>query len=97
MHAVINQLHFKRPVQETLQDVEGNLGPIIEQLPGFKSFYVVQTAEDRATVIILWETEADAINGGKTIGPTYFATAIAPHLASDQVRELGPVIVTLRR
>ena len=97
MHAVINQLHFKQPVQETLKDVDRNLGPIIERLPGFKNFYLVQTAEDRATVIILWETEEDAINGGKTIGPTYFATEIAPHLASDQIRELGPVIVDLPR
>lgn len=97
MHAVINHLHFKRTVRETLTGIENDLGPIIEKLPGFKNFFVVQTAEDRATVIIFWETEADAVNGGKTIGPTYFATAVAPYLASDQVRVLGPVIAELPR
>jgi hypothetical protein len=41
---------------------------------------------------LLWETAADAQNAANMFGPTWFATHIAPQLASEQQRSTGPVV-----
>ena len=94
MYAVINHLHVSKPVNEFQATIEQEgLLPLLSSLPGFQKFYFVRVAEDRAVVIILWNTAAEAANGANEIGPTWFAQHIAPHLASEQQRSVGEVIV----
>jgi hypothetical protein len=70
---------------------------LIESQPGFRGFYFVKNAEDRATVVLLWESASDADNGAKAFGPTWFAKNIAPYLASEQQRSGGEVIAQSKR
>jgi hypothetical protein len=91
--AVVNHLHLSIPVDQLRASVESEGLPLLSSLPGFRGFYFVKAAEDRAIVVILWDNAADADNGAKTFGPTWFATGIAPHLASEQQRSVGPVLV----
>ncbi len=93
MHAVINHLHLDMPVEQLRPKLESGLLPLIRGLSGFRAFYYVKEADDRAAVVILWDTAADAQNGGAIIGPGWFAQNVAPHLASEQVRTVGEVIV----
>ncbi len=93
MYVVINHLHLSKPVDELREPVERELKPLMTSLSGFRGFSLVKDAEDRATVLIFWETEADALTGGNAIGPTWFRDNVAPFLASDQQRTLGEVIV----
>lgn len=93
MFAVINHLHLSKPVAEFRSGLEQEGLPLLAGLPGFRDFYFVQEAEDRAVVIILWASAAEAANGAKTFGPTWFAKHIAPYLASEQQRSMGEVIV----
>jgi hypothetical protein len=93
MHAVVNHLHLTKPVDEFRNAIQQELLPIFTAQPGFHEFHFVKVAEDRAIVIILWQDAESADNGGKVIGPTWFAQNFAPYLASEQERSTGEVIV----
>lgn len=93
MHAVVNHLHFSKPVDDFRQAVEQEGLPLLSSLPGFRDFLFVKVADDRAVVILVWQDAASAENGAKVFGPTWFAKNFAPYLASEQQRSSGPVIV----
>ena len=94
MFAVINRLHVSKPVNEFQATIEQEgLLPLLSSLPGYQSFYFVRLSEDQGVVIILWDSAAEAANGANVIGPTWFAQHIGPHLASEQQRSVGEVIV----
>ncbi len=96
MFTVVNHLHFSKPVDEFRAAVAREGLPILQSLPGFKDFYLVKTAEDRAIVILVWQDAASAESGAKTFGPTWFAKHLAPYLASEQQRSGGEVLVSSR-
>jgi hypothetical protein len=93
MFAVINHLHFSKPVAEFRAGLAQEGLPLLASQPGFRDFYFVQEGEDRAAVIILWASAEDAANGARAFGPTWFAQHIAPYLASEQQRSMGEVMV----
>lgn len=93
MFAVVNHLHFNKPVDEVRESVLNGGLPILAGLPGFRDFYFVKSAEDRAIVILLWEDAPSAVNGSNVFGPTWFNDNIIPYLAGEQQRSVGPVIV----
>ncbi len=93
MFAVVNHLHFNKPVDEIRESIMNEGVPILAGLPGFRDFYLVKSAEDRAIVILLWEDGPSAVSGSKVFGPTWFNDNIIPHLAGEQQRSVGPVIV----
>jgi len=94
MFAVINHLHFTKPVDEFQATIEEEgLLPLLSSLPGFRKFYVVRVSEDQATAIILWDSAAEATKAAEVIGPTWFNQHVIPHLASEQQRSVGEVIV----
>ena len=96
MYAVVNHLHFSKPTDEFRAGVANEGLPLLESLPGFRDFYFVKVADDRAIVILIWEDEAAATNGAKAFGPTWFAANLAPFLASEQQRSGGEVLVGRR-
>ena len=93
MFAVVNHLHFTKPVEAFHSSLEAEGLPLLASLPGFHDFYFVRSAEDRAIVIILWDSAEAAEQGARTFGPTWFAKHIAPYLASEQQRRGGEVVV----
>jgi hypothetical protein len=95
MFAVVNHLHLDMPVDGLRAAVEQEGGPLLATLPGFHGFHFVREAADRAIVIILWESAEAAQNGAQVFGPTWFAKNLAPHLASEQQRSVGEVLVSI--
>jgi hypothetical protein len=93
MFAVVNHLHLNVPPEQIAASAQGEGLALLKSLPGFKGFELVKEADDRLIVILFWETAADASHGAGTFGPTWFAKHIAPHLASDQQRTVGPVLL----
>jgi hypothetical protein len=93
MYAVINHLHFTKPVDEIRVSILEEGLPLIASNPGFVDMKFVKIAEDRGVVLLFWETGEDAAHGASQFGPTWFAKNIAPFLASEQQRVAGPVIV----
>ena len=96
MHAVVNHLHFNKPVEEFQAAVTQEGLPLLAQSPGFRDAMFVKEGPDRGVIILLWDTADDAMNGAKTFGPTWFAQNIAPHLASEQQRTAGEVLAKYR-
>lgn len=97
MFAVINHLHLSIAVDKLKPGLELTGFPLLESLPGFQSIYFVKHADDRATVILLWDSAANAENGTRIFGQTWFAKNMAPFLASDQQRNVGEVIVRYQK
>jgi len=92
-YVVINHLHLDIPVDQILDSVREEFVPLLSGLKGFRHYYLVKEAEDRATVLAFYETAEDAANGAADVGPTYFAKHIALHLAGEQLRTAGEVVV----
>ena len=82
MFAVVNHLHLTIPVEQLRQGVEDEAIPLLAAVEGFRGFYFVQEAPDRAIVILMWESGESAAKGAQLFGPTWFAKHIAPNLAS---------------
>ena len=92
---VINHLRLTVPADELVPIVEREFGPVFRAQPGFERFYLVKTADDSATVIIVWSDGAAAAAGAAVIGPSLFATHIVPVLAAPQDRSAGPAVVEI--
>jgi hypothetical protein len=93
MFAVVNHLHLKVPIEQIHFATEQEGVPILKELPGFQGVNLVKVADDRMIVILYWDSAANADNGAKIFGPTWFAKNIAPFLASEQQRSGGEVIL----
>ena len=94
MFAVVNHLHLSIPVEQVRLSAQAEAIPLLQSLPGFLAAHIVKEAEDRAIVIILWQSAADAQHGASVLGPGWFHEKIAPHLASEQQRHVGEVIAS---
>jgi heme-degrading monooxygenase HmoA len=92
MHVVVNHLHLDAPVEEFVPSLRAEGVELLSSLPGFRSFYFVKEASDRAIVVIVWDSLEDAAAGAKQFGSTWFAQHIAPHLASEQQRTVGEAL-----
>lgn len=65
MYANVRRRAFKLgKAIEGAKQIEQGVVPIISKIPGFLSFYVVQTSEDTITVIGVFETQEAAEKAG---------------------------------
>jgi hypothetical protein len=92
---VINRLELTIPVSELAPIVEREFGPVFRAQPGFERFYLVETGERSATVLIVWADGEAAAAGAAVIGPSLFATHLVPVLAAPQDRAVGPAVVAI--
>ena len=90
---VVNHLHFSVPVDQIAEPVRREAPAVFDSCPGFRAFYFVKTADDRATAVIVWDSPEHAQQGAAKIGPGLFAQYLAPYLASDQQRSVGQAII----
>jgi heme-degrading monooxygenase HmoA len=92
---VINHLHLTEPVDGLVDEIRAAFEPAFGAQPGFRHFWLVREADDRAAVIIEWESPEAAMAGSQAIGPTVFHDVIARRLAGEQVRTMGAVVVEI--
>ena len=61
MYAVIRKYNLlPGTVEEFIQQVQSGLVPIINRIPGFKAYYLVDIGDNEMAVISMFETLADA-------------------------------------
>ncbi len=96
MFAVVNHLHFNKPVAEFTAIVRNEGMPLLASFPGFVDFNFIKEAEDKAIVIIIWKDAESAMNGAKQFGPTWFAKNFAPYFAEKENRSTGEVLVSYK-
>jgi hypothetical protein len=90
---VVNHLHLSEPIDGIRAEIAREFEPAFRAQPGFRNFWLVRNADDRVTVIIEWDSAEHAASGAGAIGSTVFNRVIAPRLAGDQDRSMGPVVV----
>ncbi|MCK6629826.1 MAG: hypothetical protein L6R45_32210 [Anaerolineae bacterium] len=93
MFAIVNHLHLNVPVEQIRLGAEQDGVSLLKEMPGFQGINLVKVADDRMIVILYWDSAANADNGAKIFGPSWFAKNIAPFLASEQQRSAGEVIL----
>lgn len=96
MHAVVNHLYLNVPIETIRQAAEQSLLPMLSEIPGFRGFDLVKTAEDHLIALLFWEDLESANHGASVIGPTWFAQNVAPYLKREQERSLGEVVLQYR-
>lgn len=97
MFAVVNHLQLSVPPEQIADEAEKTGVAVLSGLPGFEGIELVKAGENHLIVILFWDSPANAENGAKTFGPTWFAQNIAPYLAAEQQRSAGPVLTHFRR
>jgi len=93
MFAVINHLHFIKPVDEFKELIEKEGLPFLSSHKGFLDFYFIKETYNKAIVIILWEDAASAEAGAKSFGPAWFGKNLKPFFAKPEDRSTGEVII----
>jgi hypothetical protein len=83
-------LQFFVPVDGLIDEIRRAFEPAFRTCRGFERFYLVLTAPDRATAIIVRETAAAAQEDAAVIGPGVFNRVIVPRLAGEQDRVSVP-------
>lgn len=94
MFAVVNHLHFSKPVDEFKHIIESDGLPFLSSHQGFEGFYFVKESDTKAIVIILWKDGPSAEAGAKSFGPAWFAKHFKPYFAEPEQRTVGQVIVS---
>ncbi len=95
MHAVVNHLTFREPIDPTLfERVQSEVAPQARSIDGFKSFHIVQTSDTEAILVILGD-DADTLDRIATeVGSPWMIANVVPLLASPPERHLGRVVAS---
>lgn len=96
MFAVVNHLHFAKPVDEFTATVSNEGMSLLASFPGFVDFNFIKEGENKAIVIIIWKDGESAMSGAKQFGPTWFAKNLAPFFAEKENRSTDEVLVSYK-
>ena len=95
MHAVVNNLRFKDSVDPAVfTAAEQHLAQHMGAIEGFRSFQVVQVADDQVILVILGD-DAEVLDRLATeVGSPWMVANVFPLLAGPPERSIGPVIAS---
>lgn len=95
MHAVINTLRFKDSVDPAVfTAAEQELAQRMGAIDGFRSFQVIQVADDHVVLVIVGD-DADVLERVATeVGSPWMGANVVPLLAAPPERRIGPVIAS---
>jgi hypothetical protein len=98
MHAVINRLRLKRPIDpEVFAAARRDLVPRVARVAGIAAFHVVQVADDELVVVILGDDGAALERLRDEAGNAWMTENITPHLAAGTERQVGESVVAYTR
>jgi hypothetical protein len=93
VHAVINTLRFKEPVDPALfERAERELADQMRAIDGFQGFRVVQVADDQVVLVIFADAAETLDRLATQLGNTWMGANVAPLLDGAPERRIGPVI-----
>ena len=96
MHAVINNLRFTDSVDRDLfAGVEHDLAHRMRAIAGFKSFHIVQVADDHVVLVVVGDDAAVLDRLATEVGSPWMSANVAPLLAVPPDRSVGPVIASI--
>jgi hypothetical protein len=96
MHAVINTLRFKQPVDPALfMRAERELADQMRALDGFQGFRVVQVADDQVMLVIFADNAETLDRMATELGNTWMGANVAPLLERPPERRIGPIIASV--
>jgi len=96
MHAVVNTLRFKDPVDPALfLRAERELADQMRAFEGFQGFRVVQTADDQVVLVIFADAPEVLDRIASQLGNTWMGANVAPLLDGPTDRRIGPIIASV--
>ena len=90
---VVRHLRLSKPVDEVATEVRRTFPPAFRAQPGFRGYYLSKIDQDRADVVMIWDSVEDAERAADVIGPTAYEDVIAPHVAGDEPPRIGEAVV----
>ena len=95
MHAVVNHLRFKDPVDRALfARAEAELAPSMRAIPGFASLHIVQVAADHVVLVITGDDAQTLDRLATEVGTPWMRDNVIPLLAGPPERHIGPIIAS---
>ena len=96
MHAVINTLRFKQPVDPALfMRAEREMAGQMRALDGFQGFRVVQVADDQVVMVIFADAAETLDRMATELGNAWMGANVAPLLAGTPERRIGAIIASV--
>ncbi|HEX5040153.1 MAG TPA: hypothetical protein VFW95_08480 [Candidatus Limnocylindria bacterium] len=90
---VVRHLRLSKPVDEVAAEVLRTFPAAFRARPGFRSYYLSKVDDDRADVVMVWDSVEDAERAAEVIGPTAYQDVIAPAVAGDEPPRIGEAVV----
>ncbi len=93
MHAAVRRVGIrKESMEQVIDEVDTKFLGILSELPGFVSYYMIQTKEDEVISFSIFESEEQA-NEANKIGMNWIKETIGSHLSGKPEPEEGKVVV----
>ena len=95
--ASLNRFHLRGPLSPDLMtQIDQELVVAMAEMPGFRSYYGVQTAPTTVETLHIWDSQAEAERALQAYGPR-LAAAIADQLTTPPERRSGEVALSRAR
>ncbi|MBJ7595749.1 MAG: hypothetical protein JF886_12980 [Candidatus Dormibacteraeota bacterium] len=95
MHAVVNHLHFNVVIDPALfVKARNDLEPQMRTIDKFESFFVVQTSDKDAFLVIVAENAETLDQIATQFGSPWMRANVLPLLARPPERHIGPVVTS---
>lgn len=95
MHAVVNLLQFREPVDRALfVRARDELLPAMKAVDGFESIHVVQTSPTEAILVILADSAATLDRLATEVGSPWMSAHVVPLMSGPPARHLGEIIMS---
>lgn len=96
MHAVVNQLHFKAPIDiEVFVAAERDLRDAMQSIPGFAGLNIVHTTDTDAVLLIFADSAETLDRLATEVGSPWMREHVVPLLAGPPQRSVGAVVATI--
>ncbi len=93
MHAVINRIRLKEPIDEAVYvAAQAELPARVAEIDGIRALYLVRSGEDDLLVVILGDSPEAIDQMRDEIGNEWMRAHVVPHAAGPPERGLGEVI-----
>lgn len=97
MAGVVNLLRFKEAVDPAIfANAERELTAQMRAIEGFQDFYVIQTCDTEAILVILGDTTEVLDRVATEVGSPWMMANVVPLLAGPPDRQIGPTIGSSR-
>lgn len=98
MHAVVNTIALKQPLDESVfEAAQRDMPARIADVDGIQAVHMIRTGETELVLVIVGDDEAALDRMRDAVGNEWMQENVVPNAAAPPSRAVGEVVVSYRR